>query len=180
MHDVGTHDMTELTIREPLQKDAEQLAAMLCEDEGLRRDLGMAEGDRPTAEGFLRHLGEWCRQRRATTFAIVVQDAAIGMISLSHRSPDGLSARIGYWVGSDHRRLGYCTRAFAAVLARAASEGIVSVSATIEIDNIASRRLWERQGAVATPASPTRLRYELTLGCRQSAAVDAPRSATER
>jgi RimJ/RimL family protein N-acetyltransferase len=160
--------MTRIAIREPTQSDAAQLAAMLCVDTVLRRDLGIPAGDRPTAEDFLRKLADWCPPRRATTYAIVADDDAVGTISLSHRSPDGLSARIGYWIGSGRRRLGHCTRAFAAVLAQAASEGIVSVSATIAVGDIPSRRVWERHGAVATAVSAGRLKYELTIGAPTS------------
>jgi len=156
--------MTELTIREPNKRDAEQLAAMLCEDSILRSDLGILSADRPTGTDFMRKLNEWSQPRRATTFAILVHNTAIGTISLSHRSQDGLVASIGYWVGSNYRRHGYCKRAFAAVCARAESEGIISVSATIAFDNTASRRIWEQQGAIATEVSPGRFKYELKIG----------------
>ncbi|MFC1525833.1 GNAT family N-acetyltransferase [Candidatus Latescibacterota bacterium] len=156
--------MTRICIKQPGQREAGQLAFMLCRDHALRRDLGIAADVRPTAEGFLEHLAVWCESRRATTYAILADDVAVGTISLSHRRLDGLSARIGYWVGSDHRRRGYATEAFAAVLARAASEGIRTVSATIDTGNIASRRLWERLGAAATEVSAQRVRYELSAG----------------
>lgn len=155
--------MTILTIREPNERDAEQLAAMLCDDNVLRADLGMPPDDRPTGADFLRKITEWCLPRRATTFAIVLGDAAIGTISLSHRSQDGLTARVGYWVGSQYRKHGYCKRAFATVLDRARSEGIRSVSATTASSNAASRRVWERHGALATEVSPGRVRYELSI-----------------
>ena len=88
--------MAVTTIREPQPRDAEDLAALLSNDERLRRDLGMKADDRPTAESVLRTLEEWCGEHRATTFVIVMGGAAVGTISLSHRSEDGRTARIGY------------------------------------------------------------------------------------
>lgn len=155
--------MTEITIREPGQTEAEQLAAMMCNDEVLRVELGFAAGDLLTAEDVLREIVEWCLPRRASTYAVLADKAAIGTIGLSHRSPDGLSAQIGYWIGSRYRCLGYCTKAFAAILDQAASEGIVFVSATIAFDNIPSRRIRERQGAVASEISPGQLQYKFRI-----------------
>jgi RimJ/RimL family protein N-acetyltransferase len=164
--------MTEITIKEPGYEEAEQLAAVLCNDSVLRCELGFEEQDRPTTEDVLQKLAEWGPPRRATTYAILANDTTVGSISLSHRSPDGLSAQIGYWVGSAHRRLGYCTRAFLAVLDRAVFEGIATVSAKIACDNLPSRRLWKRQGAVASEISPGWLQYELRIGSRSVGAGD--------
>ncbi len=136
--------MRAVTIREPELDDAVRLAAMLSEDDVLRGELGMAADDRPDAEAFLRKLADWCPPRRATTFAILMDDRAVGTISLSHHDPEARSARIGYWVGSRHRRYGCATLAFVAILDRAAEEGIETVSATIPIGNKASRRMWMR------------------------------------
>jgi RimJ/RimL family protein N-acetyltransferase len=160
--------MTMIGMREPTQSDAEQLATMLCADAVLRRDLGIPADERPTAEDVLQKLADWCPSRRATTYAILADAAAVGTISISHRSPDGLSAQIGYWIGSGHRHLGYCTRAFATVLAQAASEGIVAVSATIAADNTPSRRVWERRGAKGVAVSAGELRYELAIERQQT------------
>jgi [ribosomal protein S5]-alanine N-acetyltransferase len=155
--------MASLTVREPTLSDAADLAALLCTDTGLREELGFAPDDRPSAAEILQHFQEWSLPRRATVHAIVVDDAAIGTITLGHRSPDGLTARIGYWIGTKHRRKGYCSRAFDAVVQLAAAEGIRSVSSSIETENIASRKIWERAGATGTPVSPGRLRYDLAV-----------------
>ena len=155
--------MVDTTVREPRIEDAEQLAGMLCDDDGLRSDLGLESGDRPTAEQFQDKVRTWCGENRATTFAIVTGDTAVGTISLSHRSEDGNTAGIGYWVGTWYRRQGHCKRAFEAVLRQAALEGISSVRGTVDAKNIASRRIWERQGAASTTASGSRIRYELSI-----------------
>jgi RimJ/RimL family protein N-acetyltransferase len=155
--------MPGITIREPGQIEAEQFAAMLCHDDILRRELGFVTHDRLTAEDFLRGIAEWCQPRNATTYAILADNTAIGTISLSHRSHDGLSAQIGYWIGSEFRNLGFCTRAFATILKQAAIEEILFVSATIAFDNIPSRRIWERQGADVSEVRPGRLQYTLKI-----------------
>ena len=160
--------MTETIIREPEPHDGEHLAALLSSDNGLRRDLEIATDDQPTGADVLSHLRDWCRQHRATTFAIVAGATAIGTISLSHRSADGRTARIGYWIGTRYRRQGHCTRAFAAVLRQVAAEGITTVSCTVAADNLWSRQIWERHGAVGTTLAPDRIRYELTLAMNQN------------
>ena len=134
---------------------------MLCDDGGLRRDLGVNADGHLTADRFFLKLEEWCRARRATTFAIVADDTAIGTISLSHRSEDGRTARIGYWVGTGYRHQGHCRRAFEAVLRQAAAQGITAVSATVDAGNEASRRIWERHGAASTSVASGRLRFDL-------------------
>ena len=155
--------MSNLTIRKPGLDEAEQLAKMLCEDEVLRADLGMSKDHRPTADDFLKKLADWCPPRRATTYAILAGDRAVGTISISYRDPASQSAQIGYWVGSRYRRRGYASRAFAAILAQAASEGIASVSATVATGNTPSRRLWEHYGSTATATDAGKLRYRLDL-----------------
>jgi len=159
----GKSSVTNTTIKEPGRREAEQLAALLREDDGLRGELGIAADDRPEGEDVLEKLREWCRKRRATTFAIMAGDTAIGTISLSHRSEEGRTARIGYWVGTRYRRCGHGTRAFATILRRAAAEGITSVSSSVAAWNEGSRRIWERHGATSTPDSGGRIRYEITI-----------------
>ncbi|MCC7407699.1 MAG: GNAT family N-acetyltransferase [Phycisphaeraceae bacterium] len=136
-----------VVVREVTRGDAERLARLLCEDEVLRGELGVPEGDRPTGEGFWRKIEAWCERNRAVTFAILRDGAAVGTISLSHRSEDGKRARIGYWVGSAHRRCGVATAAFGLVVAMARESGVERVSVTIEKTNEASIRLWRRWGA---------------------------------
>jgi RimJ/RimL family protein N-acetyltransferase len=136
---------------------------MLCNDQSLRRDLGIPAHDHPTAESFLDKIHNYCRDHRATTFAIITDDTAIGTISLSNRNPDDHSAGIGYWIGTGYRCRGHCPRAFAAVLRLALDEGITTVSAEIDSDNLPSRRIWEHHRAESTPVSPGRVKYVLTL-----------------
>ncbi|MDD5599818.1 MAG: GNAT family N-acetyltransferase, partial [Victivallaceae bacterium] len=111
--------MSRIVIREPLFHDAEQLATMLNDDNGLRADLGMVGDTNETAQHFLEYVRDWCQKNHAVTYVIVHGDVAIGTISLSRRNPDGESAGIGYWIGTKHRRKGYCGLAFDAVIKQA-------------------------------------------------------------
>lgn len=150
-------------IRELGEGEAMQLANVLCRDGGLRRELGVPENDRPTGEGFLWKVEDWCRQHRATTFAIVVDGVAVGTISLSQVSEDRRSARIGYWVATEYRGKGYAGAAFAEVLRLAASRGIQKVAARIEAGNRPSLRMWRRHGAKEA-AQEDRVQVEIELG----------------
>lgn len=156
--------MAKVILREPTERDAEQLAALLREDAVLRQELGLLPDDLPTASDFLRKLAEWGEPRRATTFSIVVSETAVGTISLSHRSTDGRSARVGYWIGSAYRHRGYASQGFAAICGRARAEGIHSLSAQVATENLGSRRVWEKAGATASDPVDGKIRYELHLG----------------
>ena len=150
-------------IRRPTPEDAEELAGMLCEDEELRRDLGMGEGEKPTGAGFLSRVEAWCASRNAVTYAIVASGRAVGSISLSHIDIGSGSAGIGYWMGSRYRGLGYCKDAFALVVEEARRRGLRLVGVQVDSDNAASRRIWEGMGARGTDAEGGKVRYELVI-----------------
>lgn len=150
-------------VRRVTGEDAERLARLLCEDEVLRGELGVPAGDRPTGEGFLRKIEGWCLRNRAVTFAIVRDGEAVGTISLSHRSEDGQRARIGYWVGSVHRRCGVATEAFERVVAVARESGVRRVSAMVEKTNKPSARMWRRWGAQEREVEGREERWEFVL-----------------
>ena len=154
--------MCSISIREPTQEDSRQLASLLCEDCILRRDLGMAREDRPTGEAFGRHIRDWCRSRNAFTYAIILgEGTAIGTISLSHIDREDHSARIGYWIGSSYRNRGYGTKAFERAMAEALSQGMVRVRASIERDNLPSRRIWEAHGGYVIRHEGEKATYEI-------------------
>lgn len=150
-----------LLIRPPTPRDFAQMSELLCRDAVLRDDLGLAPAEMPTPQGCKSHLRDWCRTRQATIYVIVREGMVVGTISLSHVSQDGKSARIGYWVGSAHRRKGYCKEAFRQVLEIARAGGIDQVQARIDQTNTASRRIWEALGARPCPAGETKLDYVL-------------------
>jgi len=157
-----------VTIRELALEHATALAEMLNEDVQLRTDLGIHGEYRNTAEGFLRDIGDWCRSRRAVCFAILADGTTVGMISLSRIDPMVGTGRIGYWMGSNYRRRGYCTNAFGLVLQEAFRRGVRTVSAWIEKDNVPSERLWVAAGGtfVAGPADGTLYTLEIELRTR--------------
>ena len=156
-----------ISIRELTQEDSCQLAAMLCEDYILRRDLGIARENRPTGEKFGQGIRDWCRSRNASTYAIVLDDRTVaGTISLSHIDDKSHSARIGYWIGSKYWRKGYCTKAFERVTAEAQSRDIERVRASIAQDNLPSRRMWEAHGGYVVHCEDEKVTYEIELnGC---------------
>ncbi len=155
-----------VAIREITAEDAAALAEMLGGDAVLRADLGFRDEQRETADGVLRHVREWCRSRQAVSYAILADGVTVGLMSLSHIDPTAATGRIGYWVGSDHRRRGYCSQAFALVLQEARRRGVSTLSALIHNDNAPSRRLWESAGGIGTPESAERMRYTLEIVAR--------------
>lgn len=156
--------MSSIVIREPLSRDAEQLAAMLNEDNGLRADLGIVDSRDETPQHFLEYVRDWCHKNHAVTYIIVHGAIAVGTISLSHQTPDGKKAKIGYWIGTEYRRKGYCGLAFDAVIKQAINQNIQIVSATIAKTNIPSRRVWEKRGGKAIPHdSPVKQIWEINL-----------------
>lgn len=96
---------------------------------------------------FTDYNKKWCKSRNAEIFAIVLDDIAIGTISLSHQDLDKHTAQIGYWIGSKYWRNGYTSEAFFQVLNIARKKGIKCVSATIKKDNLPSKKVWEKYGA---------------------------------
>lgn len=96
---------------------------------------------------FIDGNREWSRSRKAEMFAINLDGCTIGSISLSHQDNENKSARIGYWISSAYWGRGYTTKAFHLVLLLAQERNIVRVTASIQEDNIASRRIWESAGA---------------------------------
>jgi len=158
-----------ISIRGLTDEDCRQLAAMLCEDDILRRDLGIPEDRKSTAEAFARFICEWERERNASTYAIVLDgDTAVGTISLSHVDLVERSGRIGYWVGSDYRKKGHCTEAFGRVVEEAVSRGLERVRASIAEENIPSRRIWERHGGRVVCCEDGKIAYEIELDGKPS------------
>ncbi|AKA72193.1 GNAT family N-acetyltransferase [Clostridium scatologenes] len=123
-----------------------QLVNILNNDSMLLYALGSKKNK--ISEGtFTEHNRKWCESRNAEIFAIVLDDIAIGTISLSHQDLDKHIAQIGYWIGSKYWRNGYTSEAFFQVLNIARKKGIKCVSATIKKDNLPSKKVWEKYGA---------------------------------
>jgi len=124
----------------------------------------MARENRPTGEEFDLGIHDWCRSRNAYTYAVVIGDGTVaGTISLSHIDHESHSARIGYWIGSSYRGKGYGTKAFELVVAEALSRGIERVRASIEQENLPSRRIWEAHCGYVVHCQDEKVTYEIEL-----------------
>jgi predicted acetyltransferase len=86
-----------------------------------------------------------------STFWLVDGDAYIGRLSLRHHLNEGLrliGGHIGYDIRPSMRRRGYGTRILALGLHEARTLGLVRVLVTCDKENLASRRIIERNGGV--------------------------------
>lgn len=136
---------------ERIARDPEQFVALQVDREAkgpliMRPDGGMV----PRLPGYRRWIweGEFC-----------------GTISLRWQPgtstlPSHCPGHIGYSVVPWKRRRGYATRALAALLPDAHSEGLTYVELTTDVSNAASRRVIEANGGVLVerfqPAPPGR------------------------
>ena len=150
-------------LREPDIAEAAAIAELLNRDIQLRADLRCRDDFSTSAEGVLGTLAEWCQAKRAVSYAILADGVAVGVISLSQIDPMTRTGRIGYWVGSAHRRRGYCKAALALVLREARRRGLRAVSASVHRQSLASTRLWENLHAAAEPEPTGHLLYTLSL-----------------
>lgn len=123
-----------------------QLVEMLNTDGALQDSLGLAKHPISKDE-FTKHNNEWCKRKNSEIFAIVIDDIAIGIISLSHQNMEEKKAQVGYWIGSNYWKKGYTGQAFLQILDYAQGKGIKYLTAKIERENLASKRIWEKYGA---------------------------------
>jgi [ribosomal protein S5]-alanine N-acetyltransferase len=122
------------------------LAGILNSDNVLC-DLLSQNKEHITPKHFLEHNAEWAKSTNSEMYAIVLDGAAIGMISLSHIDKAHKTAQVGYWMTSKLWNKGYTSAAFGKILAKGRRAGIASVSATVDGDNAASKAIWLRNGA---------------------------------
>lgn len=125
---------------------ASQLVELLNSDVELKDSLGMTRSAISKDE-FIQHNNEWCKSRNSEIFAIVIDGIAIGLISLSHQNIEEKKAQVGYWIGSNYWGNGYTGQAFLQILNYAQRKGIKYLTAKIERENLASKRIWEKYGA---------------------------------
>ncbi|WP_035789974.1 GNAT family N-acetyltransferase [Clostridium beijerinckii] len=120
-----------------------QLLEILNNDEKLQAELGVSD-HKISKEEFIRHNDKWAESTNSEIFAIALNGIAIGIISLSHQNIEESKAQVGYWIGSDYWEKGYTSSAFSKILDYAKGKGIKCLSAKINKENIASKRIWER------------------------------------
>lgn len=150
-------------IRRPTVDNAFELSGIICNDGILRNDLGIKKDDYPTPKDFLLKISDWEKKYNSETFAIIAGDNAIGIISLTHIDKINKKARIGYWVGSEFRNKGYCSKGFEELLKIARIKGIESVSSKIAIDNPSSFHIWKKLKAVEKVCEKDKTNYTLQL-----------------
>lgn len=87
----------------------------------------------------------------------------IGTIGFFGPPRDGV-VEIGYGIVPSRQRRGYATEAVAALLVHATAQpGVREVIAHAEVENIASRRVLEKNGLTYTGREGTLVRYALTV-----------------
>lgn len=122
------------------------LVGILNNDSTLGEQLS-SNTDPITPEQFTDRNAEWAKRTNSEMYAIVLEDEAIGMISLSHIDMANRTAQIGYWLASTYWNNGYTSAAFGNMLTKARQAGIASVSATIDTKSEASKAIWLKSGA---------------------------------
>ncbi len=112
-------------------------------DEILRIELGMKDTN-ITSDNMYETVIQWMNKTNSISYCIMLNDSAIGMISISHINEERNSARCGYWLASKNRGRGYTTEAFKLILDEAGAMGISELRSTIEVGNKASLAIWKR------------------------------------
>jgi ribosomal-protein-alanine N-acetyltransferase len=133
------------SIRRLTSEDAGELAALLLAN---REFLAPFEPDRDeryyTVEGQRQRIESGEQQ----AFAIIDGSHIAGVVALSNitRGPFQ-SANLGYWVAQDANDRGLATRAVAEVIEIAFGDlGLHRLEAGTQVDNLASRRMLEKNG----------------------------------
>lgn len=124
-------------------------------------------------DGFARYVQWLADQARedsprpagnvpATNLWLIDGDEYVGRIAIRHRLTDRLreaGGHIGYDVRPSLRRRGHATRMLRDALIVARSLGITTALLTCDVDNVASRRVIERNGGVLQDQHEGKLRF---------------------
>ena len=126
------------------------LAEILSSDEPLAKANGSTL-KKVTAEEFFEKTKDWQDSTNSESYVIIKDNSSIGLTSLSHMTQE--SASVGCWISSKEWHKGYATQSFELLLQIAKKRGIKCVVSTINKDNVASLRIWEKAGAVIDKSS---------------------------
>jgi predicted acetyltransferase len=138
---------------------------------GIGSDLERWTGRWESEEGFAEYVAEKVAERErvedpdwvlCTNLWWADGDEYIGRMSIRHELNDWLAevgGHIGYDVRRSRRREGHATAMLAAALVIARDLGMERVRLTCDDDNIASRRVIERNGGVLEDERHGKLRY---------------------
>jgi ribosomal-protein-alanine N-acetyltransferase len=133
------------SVRPLTSEDAGELAALLVEN---REFLAPFEPDRDERFFTLEGQRERIESGEQRAFAILDGDRIAGTVALSNivRGPFQ-SANLGYWVTRDANGRGLATKAVGEVIEIAFGElGLHRLEAGTQLDNVASRRVLEKNG----------------------------------
>ena len=138
---------------------------------GMGRDLERWAGRWETGDGFAAYVAERVAERESvaapdrvlcTNLWWVADDEYIGRMSIRHELNDFLAevgGHIGYDVRRSRRGQGHATAMLRAALPIARELGIESALLTCDDDNVASRKVIERNGGVLEDIRRGKLRY---------------------
>lgn len=115
-------------------------------------EVVLADEHTPRVEGFVPQ----------TTLWYVEGDEYLGRVGIRHHLTPSLlqeGGHIGYDVRKSARRRGYATQMLRSALVVAAGLGIESALVTCDTDNVASRKVIERNGGVLEDERDGKLRF---------------------
>jgi RimJ/RimL family protein N-acetyltransferase len=140
----------EITLRPKRLEDADAITAACQDPEIPRWTLVPVPYTREHALAHLRAVEEQAAEGRTISLLAVDADgallASISLMGLAAGTPE-----IGYWVAADVRRRGVATRAVRLLTGWGHRElGLDAIELLVHRDNVASQRVAERAGFVAT------------------------------
>lgn len=124
----------------------DDLVDILNNDKELIQELGGNE-ELISSREFVSYNNEWVDKNKAKIFAIILDNKAIGLISLSRINKKTHEARVGYWIASKYWNHGYTSKAFEQLLNLAKEYNIRFILGTIFKDNKKSLTIWKKFNA---------------------------------
>lgn len=124
----------------------DDLVDILNNDKKLIQELGGSE-ELISSREFVSYNNEWADKNKAKIFAIILDDKAIGLISLSRINKKTHEAGVGYWIASKYWNHGYTSKAFEQLLNLAKEYNIRFILGTISKDNKKSLAIWKKFNA---------------------------------
>ena len=102
--------------------------------------------DRVTEEEFFVKTSDWIKRKKSSTYAIVEDKKAVGLISLVEDNDK--EASIGIWIASPYWRKGIGTKSMREIFETAKSLGYIICGGRIQKDNIGSIKMCKKLGGI--------------------------------